>query len=243
MGNTQSQQETIHDVLENLPARTTRAESSYIGPNLSAALKQTIALPPDTSIPEIYHIVFLLRQRVIPDLIPHILHYAELFEHQAFRVDELTTVHSGLGKEYDCLVSQPIKSTARIKCPVRRVVFEIESKEAVWERRDGSCCWTRFTAGILPDPKDDSISESEREHVTKGGLLNEREIGRHDSALREVKTYMLQWSSDSEDEDEREWVGSLANGDRLVVRASALYPGFVNKIHTVNVGLWMGAMV
>lgn len=244
MGNTHST-DTLHEALDNLPARTTRAESSYIGPNFSFLEQQPVTPPRHISLHQIYHTVFLLRQKLIPDVIPAILHHAGLFEHQTFRVDEFaTTFHSGHGKEYDCLTTAPIRSTARIKCPVRRIIFEIESRETIWERRDGSCCWTRFTAGILPPPEEVKDLDGEvREFSQQGGLLNEREIGRHDSALREVKTYMLQWTVDSDDEEEREWVESLANGDSLVVRASALYPGFVNKIHTVSVALYMGAIV
>lgn len=245
MGNTHSTDTLTEALDDNLPARTTRAESSYIGPNFSFLSQAPVRAPPHVSAHHINHIIFLLRQKLIPDVIPSILHHAELFEHHSFRVDDITTIHSGthLGKEYDCLTTPPLRSRARIKCPVQRIIFEIESREAVWERRDGSCCWTRFTAGILPPPDSEDVDDEARRFLQQGGLLNAREIGRHDSALREVKTYILQWTSDAEDEEERLWVRSLANGDRLVVRASALYPGFVNKIHTVRVALYMAAVV
>ena len=242
MGNATSAEE-VPEVLDNLPARTTRAESSYIGPNFSVALQNEVRPPAHIPIRQIYETAWLLRQVTLPDLVPQILYYAELFEHQTFQIDQITTTHSGHGKEYDCLTSQPIRSHARIMCPVQRVIFEIESRESVWERRDGSCCWTRFTAGIKPPMDDVDLDEESRNFVQQGGLLNTREIGRHDSAMREIKTYTLQWRSDSDDEDERKWVRSLANGDTLVVRASALYPGFVNKIHTVKVALYMTAII
>ena len=124
---------------------------------------------------------------------------------------------------------------------MRRIIFEIESREAVWERRDGSCCWTKFTAGIIP-PNDERMKEEEVSILRRSGLINEREIGRHDSALRDIKTYRLVWDVDSENEEESSWVRSLCNGDQIVVRAAALYSGFVNKIHDVRVALYMGAV-
>lgn len=242
MGNTQSTDTTsLIDALNNLPARTHRAESSYIGPNLSFLDQKPVIEPEHVDSHYVYHVVFLLRQKLIPDVIPLILHYAEIFEHQTFEVEDQVSTHIGHSRYFDCLKTEAIRSRARIKCPVRRIIFEIESREVVWERRDGSCCWTRFTAGIDP-PKDKRMTDEEALILKRGGLINEREIGRHDSALRDIKTYMLEWSVDSENKEEREWVRSLCNGDQIVVRAAALYSGFVNKIHDVRVALYMGAV-
>lgn len=65
-----------------------------------------------------------------------------------------------------------------------------------------------------------------------------RRLCTNDVAGREDKTYEVVWTSDSEDEEERDWVHGLKFGDSIVISVHAQYPGWTNNVHSAEVNLY-----
>lgn len=78
----------------------------------------------------IYHTAFLLRTVLVGDVVPLILHYAGLFErhtNSAVRQHPLTITENSAPATV--LLTSPIRSSARLQNPVRKVVFAIQSSD------------------------------------------------------------------------------------------------------------------
>ena len=82
----------------------------------------------EVALRNIYETAFLLRQRLVPDVVPLILHYAGLFERHTYstvRTRPLNITQSSAPNT--CLTTFPIRSSAKLQYPVRKVVFAIQS--------------------------------------------------------------------------------------------------------------------
>ena len=130
---------------------------------------------------------------------------------------------------------------------------------AVWMAFANRFCsdnvsWTWFTAGVLP--KEHPIPELEALDLSQDHgrdpqsnarsdkfLDGEREILRNETASRVFRTYIAEWTVDSENEEERCWVSALEHGDKIVVRAWAQYPGWQNKVKAVSVAVYTAAVI
>ncbi len=224
----------------NPPEAPTAEEPTVEPPTPEKPLDEALD-PKDKQLHNIYHIAFLLRQKLVPDVVPAILHHAGLFHRH---VDSIYNDHPVLitqrSAPYLCLETPPIKSSARVKNPVRKVVFSIQSCDQGWASDSNSGSWTWFTAGVVRregegstpselidhDDDDDGDETEELEDMPPEGFLkHERQILRNDVASRTFKHHIVEWTVDSEDEEERRWVSSLQNGDRIAVRAWAQYQG------------------
>jgi hypothetical protein len=185
----------------------------------------------------VYHIAFILRQKLVPDVVPAILHHAGLFERQVSnrKMDPQSVINQQRSPQA-IFVTPPIASSVRAQHPVRKVVFALQSNDQGWAEYRNEGSWTWFTAGVLRSPEADRNNETSIEHGVEslhvddnaGGdrfLDSERQIYRNDVASREPKTHIVEWVVDSDDNDEQTWVENLQRGDKIVVRAWAQYPG------------------
>lgn len=145
------------------------------------------------------------------------------------------------------LVTPPIRSSARLQNPVRKIVFSIQSCDQGWASNRDAGSWTWFTAGVYPknQPEDEKPADEEaaREKRDDRFLDREREIFRNDVASGEMKLHIVEWSADSENAEERKWVETLENGDRVAVRAWAQFSGWQNKIKSVSVAIYTAAVI
>lgn len=198
---------------------------------------------------EIYHTTFLIRQKLIPDVVSLILHHANIFERCTSSKKELLAVREQ-GAPCTYLVSDPIQSTARVVKPVQKITFAINSCDQGWVTDPDNGSWTWYTAGVLEKErvKDsevdillDSLSFSTRPKTKF--LARERQILRNEAGCKDFKLRIVEWSSDSHDEEERNWVRSLQNGDRIVVRVWAKYSGWQNTIKYASIVTYMTAVV
>ena len=202
---------------------------------------------------DIYQTAFLLRQKLVPDVVPAILHYAGLFQRHTCsagpRPDNRHVIVTQNTAPQRTLVTPPIQSSARLQNPVRKVVFSIQSCDQGWASNREGGSWTWFTAGVYPknEPEvEEAAPESEESSRVKRDdrfLPREREIFRNDIASSEMKLHLVEWSVNSENEDERKWVNSLENGDRIAVRAWAQFSGWQNKVKSVSVAIYTAALI
>ena len=153
-----------------------------------------------------------------------------------------------------CLLTSRIQSSARAQNPVRKVVFAIQSSDQGWTSQRDNASWTWFTAGVIlkENPflelESLSISNNHGRDPTNSSrndrfLDREREILRNETASNVFKTHIVEWTAESENEEERRWVSALENGDRIAVRAWAQFPGWENKVRAVSVAIYTAAVV
>ncbi|KAK3691930.1 hypothetical protein LTR37_018361 [Vermiconidia calcicola] len=218
----------------------------HLGTATSTAGESSESQPRDTSqeqLRDIYHTAFLLRQKLVPDVVPAIIHHAGLFKRHTYstgKVEHAVNV-SERSAPYTCLTTDPIYSSARTQTPFRKVAFAIQSRDQGWvSNRDGGS-WTWFTAGVL-SPQD---TTQEARDAAQGDsfLIWERQIYRNDVASKAFKTHIIEWTIDSDNGDERNWVLSLQRGDRIVIRAWAQFGGWQNKVKSVSVAVYAAAVV
>ena len=212
-------------------------------PRMDSSSEETDIQSKKDQLQAIYHTAFLLRQKLVPDVVPAILHYAGLFERH--------TCNNGPGTRplvitestapSTSLVTPPIQSSARLQYPVRKVVFSIQSCDQGWASDRNAGSWTWFTAAVIL--KDQANAETLDFIRNDRFLTREREIFRNDVASGEMKPHIVEWSVDSENEEQSRWVSALENGDRIVVRAWAQFGGWVNKVKVVSVAIFTAAVV
>ena len=127
---------------------------------------------------------------------------------------------------------------------MRKVVFAIRSCDQGWVSDQNGGSWSWFTAGVVRRTTlEEKLEAFQVETRDDRFLDSERQVMRNDMGSREFKTRIIEWTSDSDDEEERKWVCNLQNGDRVVIRAWAQYPGWQNQVHSVSVALYTAAIV
>lgn len=86
--------------------------------------------PRTSNIHDIYHTVFLLQQKLVRDVIPAIIEYAELYDYTTtettFRPIQRISEDEAPKQLLICEIPRPI---ARVLQPVRKVVFSIKSHD------------------------------------------------------------------------------------------------------------------
>lgn len=192
---------------------------------------------------DIYHVAFLLRQKLVPDVVPAILHQAGLFERHTCTTGPrtrpiITTQHTA---PMMSLVTPPIKSSARLLNPVRKVVFSIDSCDQGWADDPNSGSYTWCTAAVIlkGQANDETLDFVRNDRF----LTREREIFRNDAASSAMKMHIVEWTVNSENEEESQWVSSLENGDRIAVLAWAQFWGWHNKVKCVSIAVYTGAVI
>ncbi|KAI9657294.1 MAG: hypothetical protein M1821_002974 [Bathelium mastoideum] len=189
---------------------------------------------------ETYHTAFLLRQKLVPDVVSAIVDYAELFEPHHLctcRIDPVMEVEQHDSPQ-QCAKTPPIISAARVQQPVRKVSFDIESHDQGWAGDTNAGTWTWFFARVERQPKEGQ----QQEPLNELSIPREREIVRNIIAKREFTHHHVEWRADSDDEDEAKWVSRLCVGDVISIHAGAMYSGWVNHIRSVSVSVYTVAM-
>lgn len=205
------------------------------------------ALPNRSPLQNIYHIAFLLRQKLVSDVVPAILHHAGLFERTVCStglMDEIVVTQARAPTKI--LVTKPLRSSARLQCPVRKVTFAFKSCDQGWATGGGSHTW--FSARILPvtarsSARSDTSEAQDGEIQDESRADCEREVARNERASRSFGTHIIEWTSDSVDPEERQWVARLQQGDRIEVLAWACYPGWQNRVRSASVAICTAAIV
>lgn len=193
-----------------------------------------------SSIKEIYHIAFLLRQVLVPDLIPQILSYADIYLVSTFckKHDLIITREQS---PQICLFTPPIWSRARRKNPVVKVSFRIQGRDEGLNLGIGR---SFFTAAL--------VREQVSEHSGAEGYLkalehpvpeSQRHICTNAIASDIYETHVVEWRSDAEDPEESSWVARLRAGDRIVVKGHAQWATFSNHVAEVEVRVYTQAVV
>lgn len=203
----------------------------------------TAAMDPRTNnIHDIYHTVFLLQQKLVRDVIPAIVEYAELYEcttsenrfHPVQRISE----HQAPKQLLVCEIPKP---TARVSRPVRKIVFSINSHDQGFasDRNGGS--WTWFTAQKLSSTAEACQSKQTKSTATTTDDEH-REIFRNPMASRHWSAHEIVWRADSEDTAEAEWVSSFKECDQFAVHAWARFPAWVNYVSDISVKVYTVAV-
>lgn len=221
----------------------------------------------DASLRQIYHITFLLRQRLNVDVARIVMSHTELYEVYRQRRRPNDPLHiMEFNSPQPCFVGTAIQARARVQHPVRRVTFRLESRDQGWVTDRNSGSWTWFTVGVLPasgenvsndtdydqtdlmfnapgmyhgdDANNDRDREYGRQNPIFDSLVRERELYRNDVGCRHFQVKTVTWDSDSEIEEEAAWVRSLQRGDRIVVRAWAQFAGWQNSVRCTSVSIF-----
>ena len=222
-------------------------------PQLRGGLRRAPSTPPklpDKSnyyprdVRDVYHVHFLLRQKLLPELVPQILEDAEYWLKSTTERSEKASVSAPVhaigslqqpGLHY--LSSDPIgNEKLRVLQPIRKIVFTITSKDQGWSDNHAShgtynSSYTWFEA------------------VTRGRDVVEatpdqsRTIVHNVHAGKEYKTHVVTWTYDAEDEQERDWVNdNLKKGRQVDITVWARYPGWVNNVAAARIDVYTAAM-
>ena len=96
--------------------------------------------PRTSNVRDIYHTVFLLQQKLVRDVIPAIIEYAELYEYTTTdtRFHPIQRISQWQAPK-QLLVCEIPKPSARVLRPVRKIVFSINSHDQGFASdRDGT---------------------------------------------------------------------------------------------------------
>lgn len=191
----------------------------------------------------VYHIAFLLRQKLVPDLISTVMDYAGIYWSTFKETDFLqSAMVSQQNAPREILASDSVVSRTRAQHPVRKVVFRITSHDQGWASHQNQGAWTWFTARkVLPEG---SLQPNVlHDSSAKQSVLHGREVCRNKTADRQWHTHEIEWRADSDDSDEAEWVSSLRVNDRVVIDAWAMFPSWTNHIQHASIALHTIAIV
>jgi len=217
---------------------------------------------------EIYHAAFLLRQKLPPELVPEILDFAEYWLKYSWSKHDAILVSEQQNHERD---GYPYLSSGLIgedglsgRHPVRKVVFEITSRDQGWSDHSqdhdtyrGS--WTWFEAFAHDDEAErpSPIGRRTTSSSTATSVASDlegidpapasprapsRELTRNVHAGKEYKTHTITWSADSEDQEEAKWVRELKRGQVIVVTAHARFPGWANHLRSAKIDIFIAAV-
>ena len=209
-----------------------------------------------------YHISFLMRQKLPPELIPEILDYAEYWLRSVSETDLGVEVGDSVtfrdwtaGDVY--LSSRPIGVCDAMNelrwvglHPVRKVVFTVTSRDQGWssypddhgtERNSFSWFEVTVRAGI----GESWVTGEELEDGDSRGEEVERSPGKaaitNVHAGREWRTKAVTWSVYGDNDDERKWVNDLSRGQLIDLRIWAKYPGWQNRAKYGRIEVYFAA--
>jgi hypothetical protein len=177
----------------------------------------------------IYHIAFLLRQKLIRDVVPAILEYADLHSSTTSTTKFSPTLVVSEREAPEQLIECDIaKVKTRVLRPVRKITFEIHSHD----RRFAECsiegARTWFTARksspettLLSGSMLDLDAGNELEYSHHRDICTNALYSRRCIMTDSWKPHQITWRADSLDPVEAEWVSSFVAGDRFAVFAWA----------------------
>lgn len=200
---------------------------------------------------ELARIVFLLRHKLIIDLIPPILEYADCFDQYIVGEDlDYEIMLSEREAPRDILVTPPVVANVFLRHPVRAITFEVRSHGKGWVGGGSDHCWTWFTTRLIKyghetpstachapdmdiyDSPEPSINRRDRSW-TETADPEKYQLFRNPAAVRDCQ-HKVEWRADFEKEDEAGFVRSVEQGDGIAVLAWASH-GWVNHIKHVRV--------
>jgi hypothetical protein len=172
---------------------------------------------------DVYHVAFLLRQVIVPDLIPTILDLAEYWPKITHsRQDEQSCYEHTAGVPY---LDAPVGTMIGPRM-VRKVVFSVTSHDQGWCSDPGQGSWTWMVAEVQ------LTEDQERPDFIQ------KELYRNDIAQRNYKTYVVTWRYDAEDEEESSLVRSLDSGSRISVVPWARFRGWGNHVSVATMDIY-----
>jgi hypothetical protein len=181
---------------------------------------------------DIYHVAFILRQVLIPDLVPPILDLAEYWTKTTHDLRQLQScVEYTSGTPY---LSAPLSNALGPRM-VRKVEFSITSHDQGWSSDNPQlhgtyeASWTWFEAVI---------------HNSEGGRFNnlQKELCRNVHAERCDKTHIITWRYDAEDSEERDLVRSFEPGSSISIVPWARYSGWQNHVSCASIDIYVAAV-
>lgn len=179
------------------------------------------------SVREIYHIAFLLRQVLVPDLVPQILEQAEIFLVSTYRTDRVFAITRHRSPRI-CLLTPPIGKRVRSEHPVVKVVFRIRARDEGLALDIGR---SFFTAAVLAGHILESGGLDETVEASGGVLLKSyKEICINTIASDVYDEHVVTWHRDGENADQSAWVVGLRSGDRIIINAHAQWASFENRV-------------
>jgi hypothetical protein len=208
--------------------------------------------PSAEQVHNIYHIAFLLRQRLIRDVVPAILEYADLYSSTTSTTKFSPTLVVSEREAPEQLIECDIaKVKTRVLRPVRKITFEIHSHD----RRFAECsiegARTWFTARkcspertLLPGSMLDSDARNELEYSHHKDICTNALYSRRCEMTDAWKAHEITWRADSLDPVEAQWVSSFVAGDRFAVFAWANhYPEWENYVVDISVTVHYVAVI
>lgn len=183
---------------------------------------------------DVYHVAFLLRQVLVPDLIPPILDLAEYWTRTCYdRRDPQSCVEYTAGKPYLIAVVGGGVGPRM----VRRVEFSITSHDQGWSSYaqwhgtyEGS--WTWFEAEVR----------------LAGGTAAEavdcvrRRLSTNVHAEKRNRTHVVEWRYDEEDEESRSLVRSLVGASVISIVPWARFMGWENHVSCASIEIYSAAV-
>ncbi|GAM84126.1 hypothetical protein ANO11243_021180 [Dothideomycetidae sp. 11243] len=186
---------------------------------------------------ELARIVFLLRHKLIIDLIPPILEYADCFDQYIVGEDlDYEIMLSEREAPRDILVTPPVVANVFLRHPVRAITFEVRSHGKGWVGGGSDHCWTWFTTRLIKyghetpstachapdmdiyDSPEPSINRRDRSW-TETADPEKYQLFRNPAAVRDCQ-HKVEWRADFEKEDEAGFVRSVEQGDETTTCAS-----------------------
>jgi hypothetical protein len=174
------------------------------------------------SLQDVYHVYFLLRQKLVQDLLLNIMDEAENWlKTSTIRNDLIMVPEPASGQHY--VTSPPILGNG--KRPVRKVIFTIKSHDQGWSyfpEHHGTYdhSWTWFETRVIDK---DGKERDDREDVLK--------LTYNVHAIPELRTHTIVCESRG-DGKHAKWVRGLREGDSIVVVPMARFPGWINFVHS-----------
>jgi hypothetical protein len=175
--------------------------------------------------------IFLLRQKIVPDLIPEVLDLAEYWivtsAARASRRAEFTQSNAGRAYVIASLPDYlPVGS-------VRKIAFSTVSRDQGWSSfpeqhgtYENSNTWFEVVV-YEPDPY-----ELARVVTPRMRIITNVHAG------KEWKKHDVVWTHDDEDEEVRLVVKGIKGGQRVALTAWAQYPGWKNNVSSASVDIY-----
>ncbi|WPH03523.1 Hypothetical protein R9X50_00640300 [Acrodontium crateriforme] len=208
---------------------------SRIYDSASAAVKSLTveSSPPESSYfprdaRDIYKTTFLLRQRLVLDLIPQILDLAEYWTQTSVeRSAKICVDDTSAAREQPYLVLPLSQHDCRW---IRKICFTVESCDQGWSsypHDHGTYVnsWTWFDAKVKgPD--------GDFKHMVFANV----------HAGRDYHIHRVQWTADSTDENEKKFFEHLLTGNELSLVPMARYAGWRNRVKNARIDVYFAAV-